>query len=576
LLLGSRVANVRTFLLWRRSLQKRAEDVALALCDLLEPVLATPPEVRVLETPTASLVFLEQPVKGMKRPFFEQDADRWAFAIDYPVDAGGPAAKHPLLDLCRQLEEDRGSLLDELSPPFSVMWRDRRGDIRVQNDGLGYAQLFEYDDGSRWALTNRISALSALGLPLVPAPEEWAVRATIGWFPLRLTGFRHVRFLGPSTQLMVGKSVQRTTRDVLRRWIGAECLPEADCQELARSALFDRIQVAIPQWEKPWAALSGGHDTRAVVATLRAAGADFSVRVHGYGDGPDVVIARELARRAGLNLKVRENPGVPPGDASGLRRSISLALLCQTGHTDTRVHKSFWARQNGFNGGRLRVVGQHGEIGRGYYAKVTQGRDLNDDQYDGALLRTLLAGMPPFLRHELRDYVRETVRTACGQADEYDLTGHDRLDFFYLYERTRRWASGTLNTQDGLAIAPFLSPRFVHAVFSFRMSKERNPFHGYIVARYAPDWADVPYADELASSPAWAGREVRPWGKKGSASAVYWQTIGKPLIEEAFDGGGWWTEVFDPSLARKSWDQAPDMLAITYLLPHALEASTAH
>ena len=566
---------MRTFLLWGSSLRKPAAEVASALCGLLEPILARPPEVRVLETAAASLVFLQQPVQGMKAPFFEQDADRWALAIDYPCDAGRLVAKDRLLGLCPNLEKNSGSLLEQLAPPFSLVWSDRGGDIRVQNDALGHAQLFEYDDGRHWALTNRVSALGALGLPVHPAPEEWAVRATIGWFPLRLTGFRNVRFLGPSTQLVVGRNVRRTTSDVLRGWITPDRLSEAECLELARASLLDRIEATIPLWETAWAALSGGRDTRAVVSTLRAADADFSVRVHGNRDSPDVVVALELARRAGLKLKVRDQVGVPPGDSQRLRRSISLALLWQAGYTDTRWHRSFLARQSGFDGGLVNVMGQHGELGRAYYAKAVGEGELKDEQYDKALVRKLLAKMPPFLRLELRKYVREAVLAACRQADEHGVTGRNRLDFFYLYERTRRWASGSLSSQDGLVFAPFLSPGFVRAVFSFPSGKERNPFHRYIVDRNAPEWAGVPYVDELASSPSYAGGEARPWGKTGTATSAYWQTIGKPVIEQAFDEGGWWTEVFDPALARETWGQAPDVFAIAYLLPPALAPAGA-
>ncbi len=341
---------------------------------LLDPVLAAPPKVRTLKNEGAALVFLEQPVRGWKPPFFEEQGKSWAIAVDYPF--GGKA--NSLLGLCTRLEEDTTSTLKELPPPFALIWSDGTGGIRVQNDGLGQAQLFEYDDGQLWALTNRIAALSALGIRLVPEPEEWAVRVTLGWFPLRLSGYRNVRFLGPGTRLLLERhGVHRRTYETLGRWMSSDPLAEDECLELARSSLIEMIEAAIPLWHRPTATLSGGHDTRAVVSSLLAVGADFSVRVNGSPDHPDVVLAKELARRAGFRLRVLAQGGLPPGDPEGCRRCMSLALLWQAGYRDAVLHKSFLARQEGLGGGGVNVMGQHGEIGRDHYAKRVRARELH-------------------------------------------------------------------------------------------------------------------------------------------------------------------------------------------------------
>ena len=355
---------MRTFLLWSDSVEKPGAEVASALGRLLEPLVAVPPDVRTIETPEASLVVLEQQVKGMKAPFFEEDRDRWALAVDYPFGARRVDDEGSLPAICRTLEDDPASTLDEIAPPFCLVWRDRGGKIRIQNDALGQAQLFEYDDGRRWALTNRIFALRALGIPLIAGPEEWAVRATLGWFPLQLTGFRHLRFVGPGTQLRLSHTLHRTTHNVLQHWVRPDPLPEPECLELARSSLVDLIRATIPLCGQFSAGLSGGRDSRAVVASLRAVGADFSLRVSGSRDSIDVAIAKELARRAGLKLKVHERDKLAVADPQTLRRSISLALLWQAGYVHTGKHATFLARKNGFDGGVVNAMGQHGEIGR--------------------------------------------------------------------------------------------------------------------------------------------------------------------------------------------------------------------
>lgn len=558
---------MRTFLLWSPSSSKPAGEVASGLSSMLHPVLAAPPKIRVLESDDASLVFLEQPVRGWKGPFFEENGNSWAIAPDYPF--GGKADS--LLSICNRLDEDPTSSLDQLAPPFALIWSEGRGGIRVQNDGLGLAQLFEYNDGRLWALTNRVSALSALGIRLIPEPEEWAIRVTLGWFPLNMSGYRNVRFVGPGTEFVLGRhGVRRKTYDTLRRWISSDPLAENECLELARWSLIEMIEAAVPLWNKPWATLSGGHDTRAVVSSLLVVDADFSVKVNGSLDHPDVVLAQDLAQRAGLRLKVLTESGLPPEDPEGCRRCISLALLWQAGYRDAVLHKSFLARHKGFQGGGVNVMGQHGEIGRGYYARSIGAREQDAD-YDDALLQRYLAKTPRFLRPNLREGVQDTIHAACRQADDYGLRGSRRLDFFYLYERTRRWASGQVSSLDGLVFAPMSNPGYIRAVFAFPGSVEGNPFHDHIVARHMPEWVDVPYTSQLPRSKSSGVDWRHPVENHPYDSALYWKTVGTSLIEEALSEGGWWTEVFDPTLARTAWNAAPDELAIAYLLMHVLD-----
>lgn len=565
---------MRTFLLWHRIDERIATPstagVAQRLSALLDPLLAAPATERQIETAAASVVFVEQPVRGWRAPLFEAKGERWAIAVDYPLGTTN------LLGLARRLEEVPRELLETLAPPFAVIWGGSAGSaVHVQNDGLGQAQLFEFNDGRLLVLTNRISALGALGIQPEPVPEEWAVRCALGWFPLRLSGYRNVRFVEPGTRLSFEQDgVHRQVFDVLSGWVSPDPLGEKDCLELARSSLMCSIEAAAPLWQRPSVGLSGGWDTRAVVATLRALGLEFSARVRGAPGRPDVVVASELARTAGIELRVRSRAGLPPDDAAACRRSISRALRWQAGYMVTAKHKTFLAGRAALDGGVVNVMGQHGEIGRSYYARMIGAPQLPEREWEEGLLRALLAKMPPFIHTYLHERIVETIRAAYREADRYDLTGRRKLDFFYLHERTRRWASGSLSSQDGIVVAPFLNPDFIRAVFAFPNAMTLNPFHRHIVARNAPDWAEIPYAEEIAKRRSVQDRNPQDWrqprGNHHYDSALYWTTVGAPIIEQALAEPGWWTELFDPASARRKWQEAPDELAIAYLLPEAM------
>ena len=365
-------------------------------------------------------------------------------------------------------------------------------------------------------------------------------------------GLQGVRFVPPGTQIRLDKTgLTRTAHDVLYEWVHPDGLSKEDCLELARSSLVEQIGAVTPLCGTPSVGLSGGWDTRAVVSSLRAAGAPFRARVRGLP-----------------GLRVKEGGGLPPQDAAACKRSIALALRWQAGLMVTHKHETFLARKPSLDDGVVNVMGQHGEIGRGYYAKKIHVADVPEQEYENRLVAKLLARMPTFTRKPLRGRVREIVSDAYRQAARYGVGGLAALDFFYLYERTRRWASGSLSSQTGVVVAPFLNPGYIRASFAYAESKEENPFHRHIISTHTPDWGGVPFSDEAAvgngaERPAWK----RPQGNSNYSSAIYWKEVGKPIIDEALAEGGWWTEIFDPALTASLWPQAPDELAVASLVP---------
>ena len=128
--------------------------------------------------------------------------------------------ENALLSLGRELERNAAAMLRHLAPPFSMIWGHKEtGEVFFQNDGLGQSQLFEYDDGRVWALTNRISAFAALGLPLEPDLEMWMARWALKWFPMNGTGFKRVTSAAPGSRFRVsGKRVTWTEHDVPWRY----------------------------------------------------------------------------------------------------------------------------------------------------------------------------------------------------------------------------------------------------------------------------------------------------------------------------------------------------------------------
>ena len=183
---------MRIVLLWRRDRGPAAgfepRAVAERLQAVLGPLVAAPPEIALEEERAAAMVFAQLPVAGWRTPFAQEDGSGRAYAVDYPIGVGrllaATGAKAPERDgelpaLVRQLAADPLPLLRELPPPFSLVWWPAGGqEAVVQTDGLGRAQLLEYDDGARWAVTNKVAALSGASTTRRSSPT--AARSTAG------------------------------------------------------------------------------------------------------------------------------------------------------------------------------------------------------------------------------------------------------------------------------------------------------------------------------------------------------------------------------------------------------------
>lgn len=580
---------MRTFLMWRsRSRTIAAAEVATALRRLYAPLLGGAVEQTVREGPHASVVGLHLPVLNWLPPFVEHDADRWVEAIDYPLDSPVPS----MLDLAQALIDDRRRWLPELAPPFSLIHGDvgsRDAVTWVHNDALGQAQLFVYEDDDIWALSNRIFAFRVLGIPLDPVPLEWAARAVLGWFPLTTTGYRSVRLLEGGTAIRIdAEGVHEDRVDVLGDWVSPPRLPAPERLELARRSLADQIDGLIPRWRRPCVGLSGGWDSRVIVSTMVDRRADFVARVKGSPNAQDVVLAKQLARIANIELRHVRGAELPGSDASDTRASICSALLWGAGHSDTTKHKSEFAHGRRIVAAELNVMGQHGELARaslyrpGIEAHNGRRDLLSGDRIVEYYVDILFALKPAGLREDLHAPIRSLIRTALHQAGRYDIPGFGWMDFFYLYEVTRRRSAGSLTAQGSLVVAPFLNPNFIRACFSgTNLALHDDVIHRYIIEHNLPAWSEVPFTrkgdnvqtkaqneDELSEE------EANFYHLHGSLyydSLGFWQSSGAELLEPIHDGDGLWSEVFDPDAVRAHPLAAPDEITLLLMLPDVIE-----
>jgi len=601
---------MKLFLLWRAAPSGSPDLAPTAVAERLTaqfaPLLAPELTTQIRSVGNAHLVWLELPVEGFRAPFFEQTGRRWALAPEYPLNARRllrARGLHPregavLTTLSQELEACPEGYVRELIPPAVLLWGNpEAGEIRVQNDGLGQAQLFEYEQDGLWVLTNRVMAVRALGVALRPVAEEWAARFVTNWFPLDRSGYEGVRTLPGGTQIVVGRhGVRRKRMDPVGSWIAPDPLPRSEALELGRHGLKNALLDASELCESPTLGLSGGWDSRAVAACLRSLGVAFKARVRGQPNHFDVIVSAELARIAGIPHRIKSEGGIPPDSAEGCRASILQALLWQGGYHATKKHKNFLAKKTRtvLDGGVVNVMGQHAGVGKADFVKMTDALAHPEASYEDRLVATLRASGPRFLRREQEEAVDAQLRASYRAADRHGLRGLGPLLYFYVNEFTRRWGSATLASQTGVVVAPFLAPDVIRACFLLPPEElPSKPLHRHVTALEAPDWAGVPYADQLSEEDVAQGRIPLPARAPEAAPAedaggprwktvrhhrkyhykFYWKDVGLPLLEEAFAQGGFWTRIFDPDEVRKGWIDCVrvcDAVAVAHLLPEVL------
>ena len=603
---------MQVFLMWRQSADVRTSPLVTAVARTLETFYQELFQDRLKTTIICeggvNLVYLELAICGWNRPFFERDSSGWALSIDYPIDANRILAElgHPLVrgerllpKLGRTLLKKPHETLRRLSPPVALIWREQvdQETVHLQNDGLGFSQLLEYDDYKQWAVSNRVLAFRALGCELRMVKEEWAAKCVLGWMPGDLTGFRNITFLRPSTHLCVSRcAVTRNEISVLGDWIHPTPLTVAEAANFAADSLQEYLRAAEQCWDSAHAGLTGGFDSRAVAAAmLFGSVGGYYFRTRGFPWSYDVLIARKLTQIANLSHAVSPARALPPENSDALRLNMQRALKWQGSLTEHHALKTQLSDSHHLSAGDVNIMGQHGEIAAAYYLARLKALSGDAAAPEAWLQNHLLRNRHTQFRPEVLKQVQEIVRQAYAAGQCYGLHALSGLDFFYLYERTRRWASASQFMQTGKVIAPFLNPRMIMAAYSVRPEERLGyPFHRHTVERFYPRWSAVPYSCDLtlpeakslladctalgqtggtfmnakhsSAGPSRSSPSYVAQGSKLYDNHEYWRTAGRLLVEEAIAAEGIWTEIFLLSAVRNGSHEIGDHLTSLHLM----------
>jgi len=417
----------------------------------------------------------------------------WAFAPDRAaLFAGRPilwrgereADGATAIDPARHL--DRADV-DALDGRWAIV-RCAGGALEVATDALGAYPVYAAGD---W-VSNCPGVLRELVAPAGPDLDALAGLLGGGWPLDGHPVHREVRRLAPG----IHRWPERTHRPGLDRAAVAR-LPGAGLDVERAAAIVVAGVRALAQWpgRASVVPVTGGRDSRVVLAGAVAAGLDAPTATGGAPGSPDVEVGRALAAAVG-----RPHELLPPDPESMLPRWREAAPLLDvlTGGTATLADAAGFPMRPAPGLPGLWHSGQGGEIARAYYGV---GDGLGRRRALGELARRFLArrpGRPGLLSREGAASVRAGI---ARWGDAWLAAGArpaDLPDLFYLDRRMGTWAGPTHGCAEWVrdVTSPLWSRRLLPDLLGLPAAERAaEGFHRRVVARLAPALVPLPFDD---------------------------------------------------------------------------------
>jgi asparagine synthetase B (glutamine-hydrolysing) len=319
----------------------------------------------------------------------------------------------------------------------------------------------------------------------------------IGFFADETTPFEGVNVLPPNSTLCVSDGRVRVSRidDILDASVSVG--PDARFYDQLAEVFAQSFTGLRNAGAGVDVALTGGKDSRLVLAGLKAAGVPCSTFTasRGQTNRSDVVAAGEVARRLGLDHRVIH--GSPKNE--GQSRPVKVDLLQRTRDTlfvsdgmlssYENVPKLSYFRKG------IRFAGSGGELLRGGYAKSVVSPDYS--KVKPFLESTFLASRRCLRRKYIAPFsafINEWASTYSGR-----LSGAAVLDRFYLYYRCGRWSAAARGGYTAFQefAQPFFDALLIRLVqgvdVGFRL---KDGLIHELLRRLAPELADLPFAND--------------------------------------------------------------------------------
>lgn len=390
----------------------------------------------------------------------------WLVAVGSWFHADGYGSGDESRLLQRIVETGVARVTHALEGFFAIVFCDARSrEIFAITDLMGSRHCFIRVMGDCVVLSTSSLLLATLG-DATPDPLGCEEFLRAGAIYEDRTLFREVKKLAPAALYrFAGDAIA----DAVRYWRISDLDPEAfDGDEAARS-LGERLILAAQRiarvYRRPVCDLTGGYDSRLVVAAFLSAGIEFETTVAGRDADLDVVISRGLSELIGAPNRRFERSG-----EISLER-LKQAMLLTDGECDlinyAQVQSLHSALAAEFD---VSVNGSYGEIARGYWWETLFPKTGRREQVDYRRLAAKRYAadpcshdlFPPGVGLDIVEHLAAIISRLNRNLTEWPNTA--QMDHAYLTLRMQRWQGRIASATD--QIWPCLSP------FMFRSALE--------------------------------------------------------------------------------------------------------
>lgn len=311
------------------------------------------------------------------------------------------------------------------------------------------------------------------------------------------TFYRQVRKLGPASVLRASGGTISAER---RYWHIRDVVPESLDGNRALTALWESLVCAAQKiggiFRRPVCDLTGGYDSRTLVAAFLTSGVPFSTTVSGSAESRDAVISRALAQLIGLPHYYLSSNGKTSFD--GAKKILSVT----DGECDLfdyarvfDVHKSLSDRFD------ISINGSFGEVARGYWWEVLFPHTGICRPLDAEKLARLRYArgclgdsiFPPETRLHFVSHFAGIIDRANSGLHGFPNTFQS--DHTYLSLRMQRWQGRIASSTNQLwpCLSPFLFRSVLETMLSTRTClRRRSLLIRHMLAEFTPRLAEFP------------------------------------------------------------------------------------
>jgi asparagine synthase (glutamine-hydrolysing) len=381
--------------------------------------------------------------------------------------------------------------------PEAAPWRDSRGSwcavlrkhgaLHLVNDRLNGAKV--YHDGARRVFSNSFVALCEMG-------RAGGLDAH-GCYDYVWNGTVHgTRTFLSGIETMPNDTVA-TFRDnavtFTRHHEALPALPAGGLDAVA-DACLERLKTLFATYAGLWprsvrSALSGGYDSRLLLALLLDGGLDPSLFVYGDTADPDVKIAKAICAGEGLALEHIDKQAHPPLSPERFAAEVEADLFAFDGWKNAGLFDDGSDRRDRMaRSGQVLMNGSVGESFRNFYYLRDGHFSMSDlvgvfhSTYDPAACTAAFDG----------EAYEETVAADMAAAVGVSAQGrHPRavMEMCYPLVRGRYWTArdAAINQRFGTSLTPFLEPAVFGGTWSIPLAlKSFGRLEARMIARLAP------------------------------------------------------------------------------------------